>query len=84
MIKVLIPGLHNSDENHWQTHFEREFGDDCVRIQQENWDEPDCELWVIGKTFQLANSQELPDQILSQKECSDSRICRKSRSTRKQ
>ena len=45
-MKVNIPGLHNSDENHWQSHFERSQPSDFIRINQLNWDEPDCETWI--------------------------------------
>jgi uncharacterized protein len=43
----IIPGLGNSDENHWQTHFENS-GENFVRIMQKSWDEPDCEDWVLN------------------------------------
>lgn len=45
-MKVNIPGLHNSDEHHWQTHFERLMPEEFLRINQINWDEPDCETWI--------------------------------------
>lgn len=41
----IIPGLGNSDENHWQTHFENS-GENFIRINQKSWDEPDCEDWI--------------------------------------
>jgi uncharacterized protein len=41
----IIPGLGNSDENHWQTHFENS-GGNFIRIDQKSWDEPDCEDWI--------------------------------------
>jgi len=45
-MKVIIPGLHNSNQDHWQTRFERTSPDNFIRIHQENWDEPDCETWI--------------------------------------
>lgn len=45
-MKVIIPGLHNSDENHWQSHFESSRPSEFIRINQLNWDEPDCESWI--------------------------------------
>ena len=45
-MKINIPGLHNSDDNHWQSHFEQLLPDEFIRIQQLNWDEPDCETWI--------------------------------------
>jgi len=44
--KINIPGLHNSDENHWQTYFEKIKPAEYIRIQQKNWDKPDCETWI--------------------------------------
>jgi uncharacterized protein len=41
----IIPGLGNSDENHWQTHFENS-GENFIRIDQKSWDEPNCEDWI--------------------------------------
>lgn len=43
----IIPGLGNSDENHWQTHFENS-GKNFIRINQKNRDEPDCEDWIAN------------------------------------
>jgi predicted alpha/beta hydrolase family esterase len=45
-IFINIPGLHNSGEDHWQTHFEKQRPSEFKRIIQENWDEPDCERWI--------------------------------------
>lgn len=45
-MKINIPGLHNSNEGHWQTLFERSDPDSFVRIIQENWDAPDCNTWI--------------------------------------
>jgi uncharacterized protein len=43
----IIPGLGNSDENHWQTHFENS-GENFIRINQKSWDEPACEDWILN------------------------------------
>ena len=43
---INIPGLHNSGEDHWQTHFENENPSKFIRIEQENWDEPECRTWI--------------------------------------
>jgi predicted alpha/beta hydrolase family esterase len=45
-MKVNIPGLHNSKKDHWQTYFELQQPSQFIRIEQENWDEPDCETWI--------------------------------------
>jgi len=41
----IIPGLGNSGEEHWQSFFERS-GTNFKRIQQKEWDEPDCADWI--------------------------------------
>lgn len=43
---ILIPGFRNSDEHHWQSIWERNNPTLFLRIQQENWDEPDCKKWT--------------------------------------
>ena len=39
-----IPGLYNSGPQHWQTHWEYEYG--FTRIHQQNWEEPVCSDWI--------------------------------------
>ncbi len=60
-MKINIPGLHNSDNNHWQTHFERLMPNEFLRVSQKNWDEPDCETWIdtIEKELSGFNHAEL-------------------------
>ncbi len=41
---LIVPGLHGSDENHWQSHWEKTFPD-AVRVQQDDWHTPDLERW---------------------------------------
>lgn len=41
---LLLPGLGNSGEDHWQTHWERRFG--YERVQQDEWDTPSVKDWV--------------------------------------
>lgn len=41
-----IPGLYNSGEQHWQTHWEQLHPDQFIRVQQENWDVPVKTSWV--------------------------------------
>lgn len=41
---IIVPGLHNSGPDHWQTRWQRchpEFD----RIEQDNWDRPDLAAW---------------------------------------
>jgi uncharacterized protein len=41
----IVPGLGNSGPEHWQTFFENT-GDNFKRIEQQEWDAPDCNDWV--------------------------------------
>jgi uncharacterized protein len=42
---LIIPGLGNSGPEHWQTFFEQS-EKNFIRIQQKEWDAPDCADWV--------------------------------------
>lgn len=42
---LVLPGIGNSDENHWQTLWELE-DSNFQRIQQEDWNNPLCEDWI--------------------------------------
>lgn len=42
---LIVPGLGNSGPEHWQTYFEQS-GPHFSRIQQEEWDAPECEAWI--------------------------------------
>jgi predicted alpha/beta hydrolase family esterase len=42
---LIIPGLGNSGPEHWQTFFEQS-GNNFLRIQQKEWDAPDCNDWI--------------------------------------
>jgi uncharacterized protein len=41
---LIVPGLHGSGPDHWQTWFERQI-DGAVRVQQEDWAIPDLARW---------------------------------------
>lgn len=41
----MLPGLGNSGPDHWQSHWERR-DPVCQRVQQLEWDAPDCAAWV--------------------------------------
>ena len=58
---LLLPGLNNSGEDHWQTHWEKELG--WERVEQENWDTPVMEKW-IGCIEKYAMRGSLDDLIL--------------------
>lgn len=42
---LIVPGLGNSDSDHWQTYFENS-APNFTRIQQSDWDTPACEDWI--------------------------------------
>lgn len=42
---LIIPGLGDSDEKHWQSYWLRKF-DDSVKLIQDSWDEPTPEQWI--------------------------------------
>jgi predicted alpha/beta hydrolase family esterase len=39
-----VPGLYNSGPQHWQTHWENEYG--FIRIEQNDWETPLCDDWL--------------------------------------
>ncbi|RRB04021.1 RBBP9/YdeN family alpha/beta hydrolase [Larkinella rosea] len=43
---LIIPGLGNSGEQHWQSSWERQYPD-FERIHQKDWDTPVCEDWIM-------------------------------------
>jgi uncharacterized protein len=42
---LIVPGLGNSGEGHWQTLFEQTL-ENCRRIQQKEWNAPCCDDWL--------------------------------------
>ncbi|MFO6448068.1 RBBP9/YdeN family alpha/beta hydrolase [Erythrobacter sp. NE805] len=42
---LLVPGLNNSGEQHWQTRWERQLPD-CERVDLGMWDDPHRNTWV--------------------------------------
>jgi predicted alpha/beta hydrolase family esterase len=40
----ILPGLNNSGPDHWQTHWEIQYG--FLRIEQRDWDTPVCDDWI--------------------------------------
>lgn len=42
---LIVPGLHNSGPEHWQTKWEMERGD-CVRVDLGMWEKPHRNTWV--------------------------------------
>jgi predicted alpha/beta hydrolase family esterase len=44
---LIIPGLGNSEPEHWQTYFENS-GNNFHRVEQTNWDVPTCADWIAA------------------------------------
>jgi predicted alpha/beta hydrolase family esterase len=42
---LIVPGLHGSGSDHWQSWFERQIPD-SVRVEQSDWGTPDLSLWA--------------------------------------
>lgn len=42
---LVVPGLHGSGPDHWQTHWEQEI-DGALRVEQSNWLRPDLADWT--------------------------------------
>lgn len=53
---VVVPGLHGSEEGHWQTWLERQFPR-SIRIEQRDWDHPDLDEWSHALERQLARER---------------------------
>lgn len=45
---VIIPGIRGSDDTHWQTAWERQWGSAAVRIAPGSWTQPDLADWVAA------------------------------------
>ncbi len=58
-----IPGLRNSGEYHWQTLWEKQYPNDFIRIEQDNWEEPDCATW-INRLEEVLSHHNLEEAIL--------------------
>lgn len=47
MTCLIVPGLHSSGPDHWQSRWERERGD-CRRAELGGWDDPTLVGWLAG------------------------------------
>ncbi|MGX1884773.1 RBBP9/YdeN family alpha/beta hydrolase [Streptomyces sp. NPDC055287] len=45
---VIIPGIHGSDERHWQSLWESQWGASAVRIAPASWSMPHLPDWVAA------------------------------------
>ncbi len=53
---LVLPGLHNSGPEHWQTHWEAAFPN-MRRVEQDNWDEPVYSEWSLRLTEAVRTSK---------------------------
>lgn len=44
---LILPGIGNSGPRHWQSLWERT-GTEYVRVEQRDWDRPDCAEWAAA------------------------------------
>jgi predicted alpha/beta hydrolase family esterase len=56
---VIVPGIGGSDEAHWQTRWEQQWGAEAVRIEPRSWSHPDLPDWVeaIERAVKTAESR---------------------------
>ena len=67
---LILPGLGNSGEGHWQTIWENTFG--FIRVQQANWEAPVCNEWIdtIDKEVLKYDLSNVIDVLILSKCCS--------------
>jgi len=55
---LIIPGLGDSGEKHWQTHWLKKF-EHSVKVYQDNWDEPILDDWLtkLNETIENVNGK---------------------------
>ena len=58
-----IPGLRNSGEDHWQTRWEKKYPNDFIRIEQDDWEAPNCEAWT-NRLEEVLSQHDLSEAIL--------------------
>ncbi|MDA6069613.1 alpha/beta hydrolase [Flavobacterium sp. AC] len=54
---LILPGLGNSGEKHWQTFWHKKFKN-SIRLVQDNWDEPVCKEWLERLNEEVAKLNE--------------------------
>ena len=55
-----VPGIYNSGPQHWQTHWEKEYG--FTRIEQKDWETPVCDDWL--QTIDAVVTQYPLDEVI--------------------
>jgi uncharacterized protein len=55
---VIAPGTDNSDEQHWQSIWEAEWGSAATRIAVASWNSPELDDWVgaIERAVRMAQT----------------------------
>jgi uncharacterized protein len=56
---LLVPGIQNSGPDHWQTRWEMSHPG-VVRVQQRDWDRPDCAKWAAALDHAVRAQAEPP------------------------
>ena len=58
---LILPGLRSSGPDHWQTHWEQQYPDKFIRVEQDNWQEPEKKAWVarLAEVVNLYDAEEL-------------------------
>ncbi|PXX55620.1 hypothetical protein DFR70_12189 [Nocardia tenerifensis] len=46
MHRLIVPGIDDSDADHWQSHWQSEWDTAASRIAPASWSEPDLEDWL--------------------------------------
>ncbi len=57
---MIVPGIWNSDAEHWQSVWQRDRGDGAVRIAPASWGEPDPGDWQDAISRAVASCAEPP------------------------
>lgn len=52
---LILPGIGNSDPDHWQSRWERA-SPAFVRVQQRDWDHPVCDEWMSALERSVARA----------------------------
>lgn len=55
---VIVPGIYGSDEQHWQSIWEADWGPAATRIAVASWDSPELDDWVgaIERAVRMAHT----------------------------
>jgi predicted alpha/beta hydrolase family esterase len=56
---LLIPGIYNSGPQHWQSLWQNQHAG-VARVEQADWDHPQCETWVQALDAAIARAPQPP------------------------